>query len=200
VLLLVCCMLTRTAESWLYTYTDCPAIRPLAAGSGKVTHNRGVMQRTGDDLCSGAALICCCPPAASQLGSIHVTSHQQYARHSCHQTGTAEAAFVHDTKSMQGCLKTVLISCCQPSSAVQVCQPPYILLNVHVTHSIPVTTPSPLKLLLSMPKSLQRCSTNVPLSKKLPGSSSTDSRSRAVSFPFLCCTWMRFSPPPYSRR
>src|SRR5215218_7095185 len=47
-----------------------------------------------------------------------------------------------------------------------------------------------------MPKSVQRCSTNMSHSSKVPSSSSSSSRSRAVSLPFLCCAAMRLSPPP----
>ena len=60
----------------------------------------------------------------------------------------------------------------------------------------PVTTPSPGILLLSMPKSTQRCSTNMSNSSNEPLSSSSSMRSRAVSLPRLCCASMRFSPPP----
>src|SRR6187431_3566111 len=47
-----------------------------------------------------------------------------------------------------------------------------------------------------MPKSVQRCSTNMSHSSKVPSSSSSSRRSRAVSLPFLCCESIRFSPPP----
>ena len=47
-----------------------------------------------------------------------------------------------------------------------------------------------------MPKSTQLCSTYMSTSSKLPGSSSTDKRSRAVSRPLACCAAMRLGPPP----
>src|SRR5687768_9472313 len=59
-----------------------------------------------------------------------------------------------------------------------------------------VTTPSPGIFCFSMPKSTQLCSTYMSYSSKLPGSSSTVSRSRAVSLPLACCAAIRFSPPP----
>src|SRR6185503_1618342 len=59
-----------------------------------------------------------------------------------------------------------------------------------------VTTPSPGTFCVSIPKSVALCSTNMSYSSKLPGSSSTERRSRAVRRPFACCASMRFSPPP----
>ena len=50
-----------------------------------------------------------------------------------------------------------------------------------------------------MPKSVQRCSTNMSYSSKEPSSSSSSIRSRAVSLPRLCCASMRLSRPPPSR-
>src|SRR5258708_5750968 len=47
-----------------------------------------------------------------------------------------------------------------------------------------------------MPKSAERCSTNMSHSSKLSGSSSTSSRSRAVSLPLPCCAATRLAPPP----
>src|SRR5579862_319731 len=47
-----------------------------------------------------------------------------------------------------------------------------------------------------MPKSLERCSTNMSHSSKVPGSNNRSSRSRAVSLPLACCWAMRRSPPP----
>jgi len=60
----------------------------------------------------------------------------------------------------------------------------------------PVTTPSPGGLSFSMPKSLQRCVLSMSYSRKLPSSSSSERRSRAVSLPFLCCASTRAAPPP----
>src|SRR5579872_1981655 len=60
----------------------------------------------------------------------------------------------------------------------------------------PVTTPSPGTLVFSMPNSVERCSTNMSNSSKLPLSSRSSIRSRAVSLPRACCAAMRFSPPP----
>mmetsp|Transcript_7885 Transcript_7885/g.14981 ORF Transcript_7885/g.14981 Transcript_7885/m.14981 type:complete len:209 (+) Transcript_7885:86-712(+) len=51
-----------------------------------------------------------------------------------------------------------------------------------------------------MPKSTQRCSTNMSHSSKLPSSNSSSSRSRAVSLPLACWAAMRFSPPPSRAR
>ena len=47
-----------------------------------------------------------------------------------------------------------------------------------------------------MPNSVDRCSTNMSNSSKLPLSSRSSIRSRAVSLPRACCAAMRFSPPP----
>ena len=41
-----------------------------------------------------------------------------------------------------------------------------------------------------------RCATNMSNSSKLPSSSSTSSRSRAVSLPLACCAAIRAAPPP----
>ena len=60
----------------------------------------------------------------------------------------------------------------------------------------PVTTPSPGTFCSAMPKSTQLCSTYMSYSSRLPGSSSTVSRSRAVSRPLACCASILFSPPP----
>src|ERR1700732_1651654 len=60
----------------------------------------------------------------------------------------------------------------------------------------PVTTPSPGTFVLSMPNSVERCSTNMSSSSKLPLSSRSSMRSRAVSLPRACCASIRFSPPP----
>ena len=60
----------------------------------------------------------------------------------------------------------------------------------------PVTTPSPRKCCLSNPNKVERCVTSMPISSKLPGSSSRSMRSRAVSLPLACWASMRFSPPP----
>ncbi|MNT49916.1 hypothetical protein D3C72_1867960 [compost metagenome] len=60
----------------------------------------------------------------------------------------------------------------------------------------PVTTPSPGMMVSAMPKSVARWVTNMSYSSKLPGSSSTSSRSRAVSLPLPCCASMRRCPPP----
>ena len=59
-----------------------------------------------------------------------------------------------------------------------------------------VTTPSPGCLVSSIPKSVQRCCTNMSNSSKLPSSSSSSMRSRAVSLPLACCASIRFCPPP----
>src|ERR1700761_9145766 len=47
-----------------------------------------------------------------------------------------------------------------------------------------------------MPKSTERCSTNMSYSSKEPGSSSASMRSRAVSLPLPCWASMRRWPPP----
>ena len=49
----------------------------------------------------------------------------------------------------------------------------------------PVTTPSPAILVFSMPKSVERCSTNMSNSSNEPSSRKTSMRSRAVSLPLL---------------
>ena len=60
----------------------------------------------------------------------------------------------------------------------------------------PVTTPSPGIRCSAMPKSLQRCSTNMSISSNEPGSRSSSRRSRADSLPRLCCAAIRRAPPP----
>ena len=50
-----------------------------------------------------------------------------------------------------------------------------------------------------MPKSWQRCSTNMSHSSNEPSSRRSSMRSRAVSLPLACCAAMRFSPPPSAR-
>src|SRR4029077_1124845 len=60
----------------------------------------------------------------------------------------------------------------------------------------PVTTPSPAILVFSMPKSFERCSTNMSNSSNEFLSMSSSMRSRAVSLPRLCCASMRRWPPP----
>src|SRR5690242_20681569 len=61
----------------------------------------------------------------------------------------------------------------------------------------PMTTPSPgIFRCLSMPKSTDRCSTNMSNSSNEPLSIRSSMRSRAVSLPRLCCASMRGSPPP----
>src|SRR5207302_6742710 len=49
-----------------------------------------------------------------------------------------------------------------------------------------------------MPKSSARCVLNLSSSMKLPGSSKSSIRSRAVSLPSWCCLSMRSCPPPSS--
>src|SRR6185295_17556983 len=60
----------------------------------------------------------------------------------------------------------------------------------------PVTTPSPGIFALSMPKSVQRCSTNMSNSSNEPSSRRTSIRSRAVSLPRLCWASILACPPP----
>ena len=60
----------------------------------------------------------------------------------------------------------------------------------------PVTTPSPGTFCSCMPKSAQRCSTNMSHSSNEPSSSSSSIRSRAVSLPLACWLSTRRSPPP----
>src|SRR5215475_132969 len=64
----------------------------------------------------------------------------------------------------------------------------------------PVTTPSPGIFCSAMPKSVQRWVTNLSISTKVPGSKSSSSRSRAVSFPPRCWRSIRSSPPPRRAR
>ena len=56
----------------------------------------------------------------------------------------------------------------------------------------PAGDASPAGRWFSMPKSVQRCATNMSNSSKLPSSSNSSTRSRAVSLPFECCASMRF--------
>ena len=60
----------------------------------------------------------------------------------------------------------------------------------------PVTTPSPRGLDFAIPKSTQRWVTNMSYSSKLPSSSNSSIRSRAVSLPLACCASIRACPPP----
>ena len=82
-------------------------------------------------------------------------------------------------------------------------EPPFTVKSCAYTYTrrpsmvpIPVTTPSPSYLILSVPKFVQRCCTNISNSSKLPSSSSRAILSRAVSLPFWCWASMRFCPPP----
>src|SRR5713101_3428202 len=61
-------------------------------------------------------------------------------------------------------------------------------------------TPSPGILCSAIPKSRQRCSTSLSSSSKEPGSRSSSTRSRAVSFPSACWRSRRSRPPPSSAR
>ena len=53
---------------------------------------------------------------------------------------------------------------------------------------------------LPMPKSSQRCSTNMSNSSKESGSSNSSMRSRDVSLPLACCAEIRSLPPPRRAR
>src|ERR1700682_5327728 len=59
-------------------------------------------------------------------------------------------------------------------------------------------TPSPSIVFSLMPKSSARWVLNLSSSMKLPGSSKSSMRSRAVSLPSWCCLSMRSCPPPSS--
>ncbi len=60
----------------------------------------------------------------------------------------------------------------------------------------PVMTPSPGIFCFSIPKSIERCCTNMSNSSNDPESRRSSMRSRAVSLPRLCCAATRLSPPP----
>src|SRR6266852_8820402 len=62
----------------------------------------------------------------------------------------------------------------------------------------PVTKPSPAGRCSCIPKSTQRCRTNLSSSSKLPSSRRRWMRSRAVSLPVLCSRSRRSGPPPAS--
>src|SRR5229473_3901762 len=62
----------------------------------------------------------------------------------------------------------------------------------------PVTKPSPAGRCSCIPKSTQRCRTNLSSSSKLPSSRRRWMRSRAVSLPALCSRSRRSGPPPAS--
>src|ERR1035437_2700437 len=64
------------------------------------------------------------------------------------------------------------------------------------TDAAPVTTPSAGMTAVSIPNNVVRCWASIPLSSKLSGSTSSATRSRAVSLPAACCLAWRFSPPP----
>ena len=61
---------------------------------------------------------------------------------------------------------------------------------------VPVTTPSPGRCFLSMPKSWHLCSTKRSYSWKVPGSRMALMRSRAGSLPMATCFSMALGPPP----
>src|SRR5215472_3387526 len=86
------------------------------------------------------------------------------------------------------------VSDSEPPNTVKSLAKTNVLRPLTVPH--PVTTPSPGILVLSMPNSEERCSTNMSNSSKEPLSSRSSMRSRAVSLPRACCASMRFSPPP----
>src|SRR5580704_8841075 len=62
----------------------------------------------------------------------------------------------------------------------------------------PVTKPSPAGRWSCIPKSTQRCRTNLSSSSNVPSSRSRSIRSRAVSLPALCSRSRRSGPPPAS--
>src|SRR2546427_12631638 len=92
---------------------------------------------------------------------------------------------------------TILFACISPRL------PPKTVKSCENTKTVrpsivpwPVTTPSPRIRFASIPNSVLRCSTKASVSTKLPESSRSSTRSRAVSFPFACCAWIRSLPPP----
>src|SRR5438093_2945645 len=92
---------------------------------------------------------------------------------------------------------TILFACISPRL------PPKTVKSCENTKTVrpsivpwPVTTPSPRTRFASIPNSVVRCSTKASVSTKLPESRSSSTRSRAVSFPFACCAWIRSLPPP----
>ena len=85
------------------------------------------------------------------------------------------------------CSLTILEACAPDS------EPPNTVKSFEKTYTSrplivpqPVTTPSPGTFCSAMPKSLQRCSTNMSVSSKESSSSRTSIRSRAVSLPLAC--------------
>src|SRR5260370_19399249 len=62
----------------------------------------------------------------------------------------------------------------------------------------PVTKPSPAGRCSCMPKSTQRCRTNLSSSSNVPSSRRRGRRLRAVSLPVLCSRSRRSGPPPAS--
>ena len=94
---------------------------------------------------------------------------------------------------------TLMIFCAWVSDS----EPPNTVKSLANTNTVrpftvpqPVTTPSPGIFVFSMPKSVERCSTNMSNSSNEPLSSRSSMRSRAVSLPRLCCASMRALPPP----
>ena len=92
---------------------------------------------------------------------------------------------------------TLMIFCACVSDS----EPPNTVKSLANTNTVrpftvpqPVTTPSPGILVFSMPKSVERCSTNMSNSSNEPLSSRSSMRSRAVSLPRLCCASMRACP------
>ena len=59
----------------------------------------------------------------------------------------------------------------------------------------PVMTPSAGISTLSIPNMVPRCFMNMSVSRKVPGSKSRSSRSRAVSLPRSCCAATALAPP-----
>src|SRR5262249_39542849 len=66
------------------------------------------------------------------------------------------------------------------------------------TRPYPETTPSPGIRCSAIPKSRQRWSTSLSSSSKVPSSSRSSTRSRAVSLPSACWRSRRSAPPPSS--
>ena len=62
----------------------------------------------------------------------------------------------------------------------------------------PVMNPSPGGRCSCIPKSSERCATNLSSSSNVPSSRSSATRSRAVSLPALCSRSRRSAPPPAS--
>src|SRR5438128_6826963 len=101
-------------------------------------------------------------------------------------------------RSMIFAIFAALVSDSEPPNTVKSCAKAYA--RRPLIRPWPATTPSPGTTCSAMPKSRQRCVTNLSISSKVPGSNRRAMRSRAVSLPDSRWRRSRSSPPPSSAR